>query len=388
MVSTSNRADELAEVRILIGGDVCPRGSIAKAFSEARAEDIFHDLSEDIRQSDLSIVNLECPLVSQHTPICKSGPVLDADVRSIRGLVAARWDVINLANNHSFDHGARGLQETIEVVKGAGLSVVGAGSDLSAARIPFSIEIKGKRIVIYAMAEHEFSIADEKTAGANPLDVINFVKAVAEYKRGGIFIVLIHGGNEYYGYPSPEMMRRCRFMVDMGADAVICCHTHCPLPWEIYRDHPILYGLGNLIFEPASPESDAWHNGYLARIKVGERQLHFDVIPYIQSKGHSGAWKMKGEVLQSFFAEMKNKGGRIKDAAFIEDNWLDYCRTQKNDYLPWLFGYNRWMLKLRALLLPMLHSEVEVRRALLLTQCEAHQEILHTLLKDYRTKEL
>ncbi len=48
------------------------------------------------------------------------------------------------------------------------------------------------------MAEREFSIADEKTPGANPLDVIDFVKAVRSYKKDGLFIVLMHGGKEYY----------------------------------------------------------------------------------------------------------------------------------------------------------------------------------------------
>ena len=61
------------------------------------------------------------------------------------------------------------------------------------------------------MAEREFSIADDKTPGANPLDLINFVNAIRQHKQQGIFIVLIHGGKEYYPYPSPEMVRTMPF---------------------------------------------------------------------------------------------------------------------------------------------------------------------------------
>ena len=100
-------------INIIIGGDVCPIGKIEKEFAEGNAHEIFNDLSEDIESADLSIVNLECPLVSRESPIVKAGPVLGANVQCIKGFSAAKWNVLNLANNHSFDHGARGLQETI-----------------------------------------------------------------------------------------------------------------------------------------------------------------------------------------------------------------------------------------------------------------------------------
>ncbi len=57
------------------------------------------------------------------------------------------------------------------------------------------------------------------------------------------------------------MVKRCRFMVDMGADAVVCSHTHCPLPWEMYCDRPIVYGLGNLVFENSGERPDSWFQG-------------------------------------------------------------------------------------------------------------------------------
>ncbi len=94
-------------IRIVFGGDICPTGRIQNAFAEGNADEIFHDLLEDIISADLSVVNLECPLVSQETPIAKGGgPVLGANSRCIRGFAAAKWSVLNLANNHSFDHGA------------------------------------------------------------------------------------------------------------------------------------------------------------------------------------------------------------------------------------------------------------------------------------------
>jgi len=371
-------------IRIVIGGDVCPMGKIQNAFSEGTAHEIFHDLLHEIAIADLSIVNLECPLVSQETPIEKAGPVLGANIECIHGFVAAKWNVLNLANNHSFDHGANGLRETIDTIKEKGLSVIGAGLNIKEAQTPIVKQINGRRIVIYSMAEREFSIADKESPGANPLDLINFVRAIRLYKQQGIFIVLIHGGNEYYPYPSPELVRRCRFMVEMGADAVICCHTHCPLPWEIYNGRPIVYGLGNLIFEATRKEVDAWHEGYLAILSVEDIQVRLEVIPYFQSNGHLGAQKMDEKARKCFFAKMQRRNAQVKNSDFIEDQWVKFCRQQKDTYLAGLFGYNRLMRKTRSLLLKMLHSKEEVLRALHLVQCEAHQEVLNTVFRDER----
>ena len=119
-------------VSILIGGDICPMGRIQNAFIEGNADEIFHDLLEEIVGADLSVVNLECPLISQETPIAKAGPVLGANSSCVRGFAAAKWNVLNLANNHIFDHGTMGLRETIDTIERAGMSVVGAGMNINA----------------------------------------------------------------------------------------------------------------------------------------------------------------------------------------------------------------------------------------------------------------
>jgi len=374
-------------IRILVGGDICPMGKIQQSFIDGNANEIFHDLLEEISDADLAIANLECPLISHETPIKNKGAVLGASVECIKALVRAKWDVLNLANNHSFDHGAKGLQETIKTIKEAGLSTVGSGMNLEEAQIPFIKEINGLRIVIYSMAEHEFSVADKNIPGSNPLDLINFINIIREYKLGGIFIVLLHGGREFYPYPSPEMVKRCRFMVDMGADAVICCHTHCPLPWEIYADRPIVYGQGNLVFEPFSKPLPSWYEGYMARLIIKDRYVRFEPIPYIQARQTLGVKKMEASTKRHFIDEMRKKSIELQNNVFLEQQWLRYCNQQKETYLAMLFGYNHFMMKIKRLLLKILHPKNIILRSLLLVQCETHSEILNTIFRDERTRE-
>ena len=371
-------------IDIVVGGDICPIGRIETAFMQGNAVHIFGDLLEEVTASDIAVANLECPLVTRQTPIVKPGGVIGARVECIKGLAAAGFHVVNLANNHSFDHGETGLFETIEAAKRAGLSMVGVGINIEEAAKPFVKELNGQRIVIYAMAEREFSIATESAPGANPLDIINFVKSVEEHKRGGVFIVLIHGGKEFYPYPSPEMIRRCRFMVDMGADAVVCSHTHCPLPWETYKGRPIVYGLGNLVFEPLGEVQSSWYEGYLAKLSLSDTGIGLEAIPYCQSRGMTGARKLNEPERVSFFTAMDAKGNEIKDTALMQDRWLQYCREEKRSYLMNLLGYNRLMRKFGSTLLKVLHSRDEILRSLLLAQCETHQEVLNTIFRDER----
>ena len=305
-------------IQIVIGGDVCPIRGVESAFAQGNAAAIFGDLLGIIEDADLSIVNLECPLISASTPVRKVGMVLGADKDCIAGFAAAGWDVLNIANNHSFDHGAAGLRETIATAYRAGLHVVGAGMNIEEARKPFVSNVLGRRVVVYAVAEREFSAADSHMPGANPLDLIGFVQAVQSYKEDGLFVVLLHGGMEYYPYPPPEMVRTCRFMVEMGADAVICSHAHCSLPWEMYRGRPIAYGMGNLVLRaPAAPPA-GWYQGYLARLTVENAGISFEAIPHCQSASQLGAKRLVGDDGERFLAEMKTRNDRLCDSAYLE----------------------------------------------------------------------
>ena len=62
-------------------------------------------------------------------------------------------------------------------------------------------------------------------------------------------IVLYHGGKEYYRYPSPNLQRVCRYMIEKGTDLVICQHSHCIGCEENYLSGKIVYGQGNFIFD-------------------------------------------------------------------------------------------------------------------------------------------
>lgn len=380
----------MGKVRVIIGGDVCPTKDDEYYFRIGKAESLFNDLSEDMRSADLRIINLECPLIEQSTPISKIGPILGAKSTCINGLKAAGIDVVCLANNHIFDHGEEGVRNTIQQCHVAGIRTVGVGANISEARKITSYEVNGYRIGILAMAEKEFSLATEKSWGANPIDIIDFIRDAANYRKDFDFIItLIHGGNEHYPYPSPRARKLSHFFIEQGVGAVIWQHSHCPGGVEEYRNGHIVYGQGNLIFN-VKMDNIAWHRGYLVDL-VLEKQgcAKLNLIPYTQSYGHIGASKMSKEDSAVFLEYINKISTQITDNEFVTTQWEEFCSQQEKWYVGELMGYGRIFnrfnilerLNINKFLLNLLSiNQLSILKLSNLINCEAHHEVLVTVL--------
>jgi poly-gamma-glutamate synthesis protein (capsule biosynthesis protein) len=372
-------------VRILIGGDVCPRGEVLPNFESGDAVGIFHDLLDDFRAADLSIVNLECPLTDVDSPIPKTGPALRAPSACISALKNAGIHVLNLANNHILDHGAQGVESTLQLAESAGIATVGAGRNLAEARRILIRSVGDTRIGILAVAEHEFSIAAADSPGANPLDLIDIVRNIAEHRgQWDHLIVLLHGGNEGYPFPSPRLMDTCRFLVEQGAGAVLCQHSHCVGCYEEYRGGHIVYGQGNLVFSwpDTLPEFD---EGVLVRLCISESgKSHLELIPCRQSDLQPGVHKMKQAEAETLVQAMAERSAKIKDPAFVKDQWRQFCNARKCSYLSRVLGHGSFLRHLNR------HGDVSrylySRKSLLgvrnVVLCEAHREALDAIFEE------
>ena len=160
------------------------------------------------------------------------------------------FDVIALANNHLGDFGTKPVLETIKVIRKNGMKPVGAGKDLSESKKPLFIKKKGKRIAFINIAENEFGMARDNVPGAAPVDPLENIRNIKEVsKKSDITIVFVHGGNERNPLPSPLTVKTYRAFIDAGASAVVAAHTHCPQGIEMYKGRPIVYSMGNFLFD-------------------------------------------------------------------------------------------------------------------------------------------
>jgi len=212
----------MAQIKIVIGGDVCPTERDQALFKEGNADGIFHDLLEEFTTADLAIVNLEFPLIEEPSPIRKTGPVLAAPSECVKGLVSTHIKCVGLANNHIRDHGAKGVDNTLRVCSRAGLLTFGAGHNLEEAGRLQVVKVGNVRIGLLAIAEQEWSIATNDRPGANPVNAIHVVRSLQKFRGSYDFlIVLFHSGIEHYPFPTPGQMEMSRFIIEQGARIVL-----------------------------------------------------------------------------------------------------------------------------------------------------------------------
>jgi Bacterial capsule synthesis protein PGA_cap len=325
-------------VKILIGGDVCPIGRNEQAFVNPSGMLPLRQFYED---ADLVLVNLECPLIAQPTPVLKGGPVLGVAIEAVAGLVKLGVDVTGLANNHIMDHGTEGLQSTIDTLNGSGIRTVGAGKNILHAKQPLLTQIGGANVAILAFAEHEYSIASTDRAGACPIDTNLVVRSLRTIPEDSISIVLLHCGNEYYPYPNPWLQDTCRLMVEFGANIVVCQHNHCIGTYEAYQGALIVYGQGNLILDYPS-KNDGFFEGLLIGAEFKEGKLvKYEFIPVVQDHSEKILRKIIGADRTRILNALENRSEVLKHPQELEFEWQKFCHGKKRVYQTLLFGFNR-----------------------------------------------
>lgn len=313
---------------ILIGADFVPTTSNTALFAGGNAEELFgSELNALLSNADYRIFNMETPLCDKPSPIDKCGKNFMAPTACINGYTAAHADLLTLANNHILDQGAAGLAATCGILKQKGIAFAGVGDTPAEAAIPAVFTVKDKRVGVLACAEHEFSIVSDHTAGANPFDPLETPDQVAALKSGCDYvIVLYHGGKEYYRYPSPQLQKTCRKLVQKGADLVICQHSHCVGCEERFLGGTIVYGQGNFLFDNSNHEM--WQTALLVGI---DDSLHVTYYPL--SKNGSTVRLAEGKEGKSILSGFFERSEQIRQDGFVQKQFDSFAREQANSYL-------------------------------------------------------
>jgi poly-gamma-glutamate synthesis protein (capsule biosynthesis protein) len=318
---------ERSGARLLFAGDLCAIHRVNAMLADGDVEGAFGDALGVFRKSDLAVVNLEAPLCRREAPIAKLGPNFRSDPAVARALKSAGVDVCCLANNHVMDQGARGLRETLRVLKAAGLPHVGAGTDFAAACAPLRVSAKGVRLTLFNAGIVEGALSDDGPGAArlNPLALRRDV--AAEAARGAVVIPVVHAGREEVLFPSPGMRLFCRDLIDAGAAAVVGHHPHVPQGIETYRGRPIAYSLGNFLFDWPEPEPHT-DCSFLLELRVGARGVTgWETHPFRKS-ATGGAELLRGRARTAFLKLLDDLSMPLADDKKARRMWIEQCRPQ------------------------------------------------------------
>ncbi|WP_457617694.1 CapA family protein [Lutibacter sp.] len=368
--------------QIVICGDICPTKDTEHFFKTANANGLFNNALPILQKADVLVGNLEFALTNTCAKVSKIGPVLKGATNYINLFTNVGFTALGLANNHIKDCGTLGVKNTLETCKNNNIATLGAGSNSEEAKKPLIIEKNDWKIGVMAFAEHEFNAAYTNEAGANLLDVFDDFDAIKVFKKQvDYLIILFHGGIEYYKYPSPLLQKKCKKMIDAGANFVTCQHSHVIGTEETYKQGTILYGQGNTVFGYKEHNSD-WNKGLLVTIQLDENKM----VSYIPIKATSSGIVTLPEVeKQQLLTMMEKRKKEIQQKRFIENSWSIFCESKKALYLPHLLGLGRILNKLNRIvgnnIISMFYSKKQQQIIQNLIRCESHNEVVKTILK-------
>lgn len=377
----------MKQLTLIIGGDLAPTLSNYSVFEKGNIESIIDGKILDlISKADFRIFNLEVPLTDIKNPIRKDGPNLIAPASTIKGIKLIGPDVLTLANNHILDQDEQGLFQTIELLNNNGIKYVGAGKNLNEAAIPLILERSGLKIGIYACAENEFTIAGEKSAGANPFDPLESTDHIAALKAQCNFVIVLHhGGKEHYRYPTPGLRKVCRKMADKGADLVVCQHSHCIGASEKYKDSTIVYGQGNFLFD--RNDNEFWKTGLLLKVLL-EEKLSVEYIPFCK-KGN-GVQMVERDSEDSILGPFRLRSEQILKPGFVESEFARYCDENGQYYMAVFSGFGKIARNIDKLFKGFFTRQLYSRKKASLIQnhveCESQRETVIEYLNNKRMR--
>lgn len=370
-------------MEILIGGDVVPTAANIDLFSSGSVNELLGNSLYNLwGNADVRIFNLETPLVDQKAPIAKQGPNLVAPTSTIKGIKELRPELVTLANNHILDQGEYGLFSTQQLLKEYKIPSLGAGDNIAQAAEPYIIKKNGISIGVYACTEHEFTIATNKSAGANPFDPLESLDHIENLKsKCDYVIVLYHGGKEHYRYPSPYLQKVCRKIVEKGADLVVCQHSHCIGCYEEIKGSTIIYGQGNFIFNKY--DNEYWNNSLIIKVTISSSNK-IEFIPIIRTE--KGVSLATGQNAKDIVDEFENRSKEIIKEGFVKTQYNNFSQEKLYLYLRQLSGSGKWISRIDKILFKnyFLKRKYDARRLMAILnyiECEAHRELLISAIK-------
>lgn len=201
----------------------------------------FQGVYDVVANDDLTIANLETTLTdaSEDYRVDKKFNFKgDADYTNI--LHDGSVEAVNLANNHIYDYGEKGYNDTILNLENAKIPYFGYEN--------YSIvDVEGIEIGLAGIPGWDEATAKENTS-----------KAIQYFHENNTDLIIIsyHWGIEREYKQNATQENIARYAIDNGTDLVLGHHPHVLQGIERYNDKYIVYSLGNFVFGGNKNPSD------------------------------------------------------------------------------------------------------------------------------------
>lgn len=253
--------EESSELEIVFTGDVNLGARVGDAIRANGPDWVWSSVRPVLESADLAVVNLECAITTGGNAQVKEF-TFRGDPSSLPAMRDAGVDIAGLANNHAADFGRDALVETVAHLRDAGISPVGAGSDISKAWEPLVVERNGVKVGFLSVTRimpHNFAAGPGLAGVASAYDRARLQKAIRTLDPVvDHVIVLIHWGVETTTAPVAYQSELADLMISSGADLIVGHHPHRLQPVETVGRALVAWSLGNFVFtSPSAAGADS-----------------------------------------------------------------------------------------------------------------------------------
>ena len=369
-------------MKIIVCGDICFNSINENKACEGDVNTLFTNAASLIKNADISICNLECPLTDSNIKLQKSGPNLKASAQSVNVLSKVGFNIVSLANNHILDYGEIGVKDTIFACESKGIKTVGAANNFINARKPCIVENNGLKIGFYSVADNECASATEDSYGANGFDYCETFDDVRKASElCDALIVLYHTGLEHYQYQSPDLQKRCKKIADCGAKAVICQHSHCIGTFEEHNGSLILYGQGNFLFAKEGKD-EKWNTALLLEFNIEKEGFSWRFLPSEIKDGHVEL--ADDDKAKHILNELYRRSDEVENDTALYAKWDEFNRNRIGMYWNVLMCWPRLIYIANKLLNNRIVKLLVPKRKAIVVEniirCESHRESLQYII--------
>lgn len=242
------------EITMVFSGDILLSSYVLNNYENSGINGVIsEELLGEMQNADLTMVNEEFPFSTRGTQAQDKQFTFRVDPSYVKILQEMGIDVVTLANNHALDYGTQALSDSFQTLDDAGIAYVGAGDSRERAAEAYITELGGKTFGFLAASrvipEVSWNIDNQQPGMLCTYDSVALCEAIKKAKENCDYVaVYVHWGIERENMPEDYQRQLGKAYIDAGADIVIGAHPHVLQGIEYYNGKPIVYSLGNYIF--------------------------------------------------------------------------------------------------------------------------------------------
>lgn len=252
---SENEEPAITDVTMLFTGDVMIQRCTDIYDNQGINGIISEYLEQEMVSADMTMINNEFPFSNGGSQHPDKQFTFRVDPKYVSMLHDMGVDVASLANNHALDYGTEALIDSFTTFDNAGIPYVGAGETKERAEEAIFIEAGGRTIGVLSASRVipvvEWNIETRQPGLFCTYDSTRLVQRIKEVEEQCDYVVVfVHWGVERKAMPEDYQHNLAKQYIDAGADLVIGNHAHVPQGIEYYKGVPIVYCMGNYIFNP------------------------------------------------------------------------------------------------------------------------------------------